>query len=286
MSTKNTTNVQKSDGWARRRPGWDAEPTRYPRRVIDALGNPQSVLVLGGTSEIGLAIVRQLRAGGRLQKIVLAGRDDAAVEREAKELAAGSSLDVGVEHFDAFDSAGHQQWVDELFDRAGPFDVVVLAFGVLGDQDEAERDNAEALRILQSNFVGAASVGLPVARRLQRAGHGVLVVMSSIAGRRSRRSNFVYGSSKAALDALAEGLDAMLDGSGARVMTVRPGFVHTRMTTGMTPAPFSTDAESVASAVADGLRRGSRVVYTPAILGPMFAVLRALPAPIFRRLPG
>jgi decaprenylphospho-beta-D-erythro-pentofuranosid-2-ulose 2-reductase len=276
------------DWWSAPRTPRQAAATRWVPSavVIDALGNPQTVLVLGGTSEIGLAIVRALRAGGRLQRVVLAGRDDDAVEREATTLADGTSLDVRTEHFDAGDVESHQKWVDEVFDRHGPFDVVVLAFGVLGDQETAEHDNAEALRILQSNFVGAATVALPVAQRLRRAGHGVLVVMSSVAGRRARRANFVYGASKAALDALAEGLDAMLDGSGARVMTVRAGFVHTRMTTGMTPAPFSTDADSVARAVAEGIRKRSRVIYTPAILGPMFAVLRALPAPVFRRLPG
>ena len=125
--------------------------------------------------------------------------------------------------FDALATEGHDAFVDDVFNRHGDFDLVLLAFGVLGDQDEAERDTEAALAVLRTNFVGAASVALPVARRLRAQGHGTLLVLSSVAGERARRANFVYGSSKAGLDAFCQGLGDSLVGTGARVVVVRPG---------------------------------------------------------------
>ena len=112
--------------------------------------------------------------------------------------------------------------------------------------------------------------------------HGTLVVLSSVAAERARKTNFVYGSSKAGLDAFAQGLGDALIGSGARVMVVRPGFVHTRMTEGMDPQPFSTTPEAVAASIVRGLERSDEVVWSPGILRYVFAVMRHLPRGIWR----
>lgn len=125
------------------------------------------------------------------------------------------------------DRATHRQVVDKAF-AGGDIDVVLLTFGVLGDQADAESDPDSAVHVLQVNVVGAVSVGLHAADALRRQGHGVLVVMSSVAGVRARRANFVYGSCDAGVDAFAQGLDAGLAGTGARVLIVRPGFVARR----------------------------------------------------------
>jgi decaprenylphospho-beta-D-erythro-pentofuranosid-2-ulose 2-reductase len=250
--------------------------------VLDALGNPQSMLVLGGTSEIGLATVRAL-AGKRLQSVVLAGRDPASLEAAAAPLRS-PGLEVATEVFDALDTAAHEAWVADVFDRHGGFDVVLLAFGVLGDQALAERDVAEAVRVVQTNYVGAVSVGLPLARRMVADGHGVLVVLSSVAGLRARRANFVYGSSKAALDAFAQGLGDMTHGT-VRVVVVRPGFVKGRMTEGMDPAPMATTPDAVAQAIVGAIAGRAEVVHVPKPIGYVFAILRLLPRAVFRRLP-
>lgn len=249
----------------------------------DALGSPQSVLLLGGSSEIGLAITRRL-VERRARTVVLAGRDPEALKPAADDLRTAGATTVDVTAFDALDTASHEAFVDDVFSRHGDFDLVVLAFGILGDQQEAERDTEAALAVLRTNFVGAASVALPVARRLKDQGHGTLLVLSSVAAERARQANFVYGSSKAGLDAFCQGLGDSLVGSGAKVVVVRPGFVHTKMTAGRKPAPFSTTPDAVADAVVRGLEKGAETIWAPAQLRLVFSAMRHLPRPVWRRI--
>jgi decaprenylphospho-beta-D-erythro-pentofuranosid-2-ulose 2-reductase len=244
----------------------------------------QSLLVLGGTSEIGLATARKL-AEARTRRILLAVRDPAAAEPEAEELRRAGADDVSTIAFDAEDTGSHEEFVRGAFDRLGDVDCVLVAFGVLGDSDELQRDGAAAVRVAQVNYTGAVSVSIPLAQRLREQGHGTIVYLSSVAGERVRKANFVYGSSKAGLDGFAQGLGDHLDGSGVRVMVVRPGFVRTKMTAGLEPAPLSTDAESVAASIAAGLRRNAHTVWSPAPLRFVMSALRHLPRAVFRRLP-
>lgn len=253
--------------------------------MTDALGSPQSVLVLGGGSEIGLAVVRRLVAR-RARTVALAGREPERLKPAADELLGLGATTVEVVAFDALEAAGHDRFVDEVFDRHGDLDLVLLAFGVLGDQEEAERDTGAALEVVRTNFLGAVSVALPVARRLRAQGHGTLVVLSSVAGERARRANFVYGSSKAGLDAFAQGLGDSLVGTGVRVMVVRPGFVHTKMTAGRPPAPLATTPEAVADVVVRGLETGAEVVWAPPVLRFVMSGMRHLPRSVFRRIKG
>lgn len=248
----------------------------------DAVGAVQSILVLGGTSDIGLAIARRL-AGPRNARVVLAGRDLAALEAAGEALRATGSV-VETLEFDADDTGSHETFCDKAF-ALGQIDVVVLAVGVLGDQKEAERDAGAAVDVLRTNLLGSASIALSAANRLRGQGSGTLIVLSSVAGERVRRSNFVYGASKAGLDGLALGLGDSLVGSGASVLVVRPGFVLSKMTEGMDPVPFSTTPVAVAAAVETALRRGSEVVWVPGALRPVMSVLRHVPRAVFRRLP-
>jgi decaprenylphospho-beta-D-erythro-pentofuranosid-2-ulose 2-reductase len=252
--------------------------------MIDALGGPQSVLVLGGGSEIAIATVRKL-IGSRCRSVVLAGRDTDALERTGKELELAGATSVAVALFDALDFASHDTFVRDVFARHGDFDLVLVAFGVLGNQELAEIDGGEARRIIDSNFTGAVSVLIPVVGALRAQGHGTIVVLSSVAGERARQSNFVYGSSKAGIDAFCQGLGDRLADSGVRVMVVRPGFVHTKMTEGMEPAPLSTDPDTVADAIVAGIGRNQDIVWVPGPLRFVMSALRHLPRPIFRRLP-
>ena len=249
----------------------------------DAHGLPQSVFVLGGTSEIAGALLDRLVAR-RTRDVVLAGRDAGGLERVAARLRAGGAGAVEVVDFEATDVATHQAVVDGVFDRHGDLDLVVVAFGVLGDQAQSERDPEAAARVATVNYVAAVSTGVAVARRLREQGHGNLVVLSSVAAERPRRSNFVYGSSKAGLDAFSRGLADSLRGSGARVMVVRPGFVKTRMTAGMKPLPFAVTPDAVAAGVVRGLATGDEVVWVPGLLRWVMSGLRHLPGPLFRKV--
>ncbi len=250
----------------------------------NALGDPQSALVLGGTSDIARATLAALVAR-RLRTVVLAGRDVAALTEVATELEALGATTVEVEAFDALSPEGHAELVGRVFDRHPDLDVALVSFGVLGDQDRAEHDNVEAARIVATNYLGAVTTCLPLARRMADQGHGTIVVLSSVAGERARRSNFVYGSSKAGLDAFAQGLGDALHGTGAAVMVVRPGFVRSKMTEGLPDVPFTTSPEAVADAVVAGLAKGAEVVHVPPVLRYVFSAIRHVPRPLFRKLP-
>jgi decaprenylphospho-beta-D-erythro-pentofuranosid-2-ulose 2-reductase len=249
--------------------------------VTDALDRPASVVVLGATSEIARSVVRALRSPA-LYRLVLAGRPSDERDEVVAEFAAVPVVEV--HDLDASDATTHEQLLAEVF-AAGDVDLVVVAFGVLGDQRAQELDPDLAVAAAQVNYVGALSVSLRSARHLREQGHGVLVVISSVAGERARRSNFVYGSSKAGIDALATGLSYALEGSGARAMVVRPGFVRTRMTAHLPEAPLAVGPDDVAREIVRGLRRRAVVVYAPAALRWVMLGLRHVPRAAFRRLP-
>lgn len=249
----------------------------------DALGAVQSVLVLGGGSDIAVATCEKL-VGRRCRTVVLAGRDTVKLEGVGDRLRAAGATTVDVVAFDAAAPDTHQAVVDQVFDDHPDLDVVLLAFGVLGDQEQLAGDPTAAAAVATTNYVGAVSSGLAVANRLHRQGHGTLVVLSSVAGERARAENFVYGSTKAGLDAFAQGLGDSLAGSGASVMVVRPGFVRTSMTEHMDDGPMATTAEAVATDIVDGLASGAHTVWSPAKLRYVFTVLRHLPRPLWRKV--
>ncbi|HET9730462.1 MAG TPA: decaprenylphospho-beta-D-erythro-pentofuranosid-2-ulose 2-reductase, partial [Acidimicrobiia bacterium] len=236
-----------------------------------------------GTSELGIAIAGRL-ARDAPATVVLAARKPEACDAAADDLRARGATVHSVA-FDATDFASHEGFIRETFERFGDFDVVVVAFGVLGSSSEAEHDARAALEIVQTNFAGVVSVSTPLADRLREQGHGALVLLSSVAGERVRRSNYVYGSSKAGADGFYQGLAAALADSGVHVMIARPGFVHTKMTAGMPAAPLATTPDRVADAVVRGLSRGREVVWVPSSLRWVMSVLRHVPRVVFRRLP-
>ncbi len=250
--------------------------------MMNAFSQPQTIVLLGGSSEIGRAIVTAL-ASPQLETVVLArrpGRGEPSTAAPIEGL--DESVQVLTVPFDATDHGAHEAWFDELADRIGDLDVVVQAFGQLGV--DAASDPAVAAALVEVNTAGAVSSGLAAAGRLRTQGHGTLIVLSSVAGVRSRGSNFVYGATKAGQDAFSTGLAAHLAGSGVHVLTVRPGFVRSRMTAGLTEAPFACDPSDVGAAVADAVRRRRRVVWVPGVLRLVFGVLRFAPEFVWRRL--
>jgi len=248
----------------------------------DATGGVQSMLVLGGTSDIAVATAREL-VKARTTRVTLAVRDPALVTC-ADELRALGATTVDTVRFDALDFPSHESFVEEVFDRHGDVDLVLVAFGTLGDQEHLSQDRAAAVALVETNFTGAVSISVPLVQALRKQGHGTLVYLSSVAAERTRKSSFVYGASKAGLDAFAQGLGDALAGSGVRVMVVRPGFVRTKMTRGLKPAPLSTDADTVARAIAAALRSGAETVWVPAQMRLVMSGLRHLPRAVFRRL--
>ncbi|MGZ4481588.1 MAG: SDR family NAD(P)-dependent oxidoreductase [Gaiellales bacterium] len=247
----------------------------------DALGLPQSVLVLGAGSDIAAALLRRLMATRRLRLAALGARRPADLGPLSGELAAGG-VEVVTFPFDADDTESHPALLSSQFADHGPFDVVLIAFGLLGD---SEADHDQAVAVVRTNMLGAVSAIVPAAELLRRQGQGRLVVLSSLGAERPRASNAAYGASKAGLDAYCLAMGDRLAGSGVGVMVVRPGFVHTKMTAGRRALPMSVSPESVADAVVDGLRRDAEVVWVPRRGRWAMLAVRHLPRAAFRRLP-
>lgn len=249
--------------------------------MIDATGRPQRVLLLGGTSEIGLAIVVRL-FDGRSGEVVLAGRDpDGLADAAAALTRAGHAVTTLA--FEAADVATHAAMLDEAF--ASYVDVAIVAFGQLHDQAKLLADPLAAAHLAEVNYVGALSVGLHLASRFRAQGYGHMLALSSVAAERPRRSNYVYGSSKAGFDALFTGLADDLHGSGVTVTVLRPGFVQTRMTRGLKPAPLATTADAVADVAAEAVRTRRPLAHVPGALRWVMLILRLMPRRLFRRLP-
>ena len=240
------------------------------------------VVIFGGRSEIGVELATRLAPGST---VVLAARTADRLDDQVAAVRAAGARAVHTVEFDADDLASHGPLVDKLVGEYGAIGTAVLTFGVLGDQVRAEADPAHAVAIVHTDYVAQISLLTLLATAMRDAGHGALVVFSSVAGVRVRRANYVYGSAKAGLDGFASGLSDALHGTGVRLLIVRPGFVIGRMTDGMDPAPLSSTPAQVAAATARALTRGRRTVWVPWALRPLFFGLRLLPQGLWRRMP-
>jgi decaprenylphospho-beta-D-erythro-pentofuranosid-2-ulose 2-reductase len=246
--------------------------------VLDNLGRPARILLLGGTSEIGLAILTALRAPAQTE-VLLAGRDEQLLTAAGKTL----PYQVRTLTFDAVDLDSHPDVIRGAFED-GPVDLVISAAGVLVRQDTLDGDPLQAGRLVGTNFTGHVTTLLAAAARMRAQGHGTIVILSSIAAVRPRKANLVYGAAKAGLDAFARGLTDALHGTGVRVLLVRPGFVIGRMTQGMSPAPLATTPPAVGEAVAAALAKNESLVWVPGTLRVLATALRLVPRPIWRQI--
>jgi decaprenylphospho-beta-D-erythro-pentofuranosid-2-ulose 2-reductase len=256
--------------------GRRAIPLPDPRR-------PRTAVVLGGGSDIAQAIVARLADEG-LERVVLAARDPAtAVERLT---ARAPGVDAEGARWDALEPESAVELLDGARRSLGAIELVLCAVGALGHHAGISMGPIEVDEMVRTNFAGPAAALAAAGQVLAEQGHGTIVVLSSVAGLRARRSNYVYGSTKAGLDLFAQGLGDALAPSGARVLVVRPGFVRSKMTEGLDPAPFSTDPDTVAEGVVAALGGRREILSVPRLLGPLFVGLRAAPRPLWRRIAG
>ncbi len=250
--------------------------------MIDALGSVGSLLLVGGTSDIAVATARRYLQERPL-RVVLAARASARRGAVAEELrAAGATVEVV--DFDADDPKSPERMVAEAT-AGGDVDVAVVAFGQLGEQEQLARDPDAVAALARVNYVAPVVVGTVLAERMRAQGHGTIVALSSAAGERARASNFVYGSTKAGMDAFYSGLADSVAGTGVSVLVVRPGFVRSKMTEGMPAAPLATTPEAVAEAIVTGVRKGRHTVWVPGAMRWVMSGLRHTPRAVFRRLP-
>jgi decaprenylphospho-beta-D-erythro-pentofuranosid-2-ulose 2-reductase len=254
--------------------------------VQDAFGNPQRLVVLGGSSDIARAIAVRL-CRERARTVVLAGRSEPRLDDAAAELREAGATSVVTVRFDASEPSSAAATIDVCLEAAGgPVDLVVLAVGALGDQELDEDDASRSLEVVHATYTWPVVALSALRGRLVAQGTGRILVLSSVAGVRVRRANYLYGGAKAGLDATCVGMAESLRGTGVALQVLRPGFVRSKMTAGRPDAPFATDVDAVADVAIAGLSSGQAVLWSPPFLRYVFFVLGLLPQAIWRRLPG
>lgn len=241
------------------------------------------VVLFGATQGMGRAVARRLATRG--DRLCLLGRDAESLLRSARDLEAhGAESGVESLHCDLLEPDAFLPALTAARERLGGLDAVVLSAGLFGSQADLESDTALRRTVTQANFSHSIEFCEAARGLLLEQGGGTLCVFSSVAGERGRKANGIYGATKAGLSRYLEALDHRYHAQGLRVVTVKPGFVHTQMTAGETPPPFAVEAEAVAQRIVRAIDRGQPVVYVPAIWCLVMAVIRQLPRFIMRRV--
>lgn len=242
--------------------------------------NAASVLILGATSDVGRALAHEYAAAGH--PLELAARDTDRLAQDRADLNARYGVEVGVHRLDILDPQDDAR----LFAALEPFPAVtVCVIGLMEPQDELQGDPQRCERVLQTNFNGPARLLGQIANVYAARGYGAIVGVSSVAGDRGRATNYVYGSAKAGFSAWLSGLRNRLQGSGVHVMTVKPGFVRTRMTEGMDlPGVLTASAGELARGIRQAQVAGRDVIYRRRIWWLVMLIIRHIPEPVFKRL--
>ncbi|RAV31266.1 decaprenylphospho-beta-D-erythro-pentofuranosid-2-ulose 2-reductase [Corynebacterium heidelbergense] len=251
--------------------------------MIDAVGKPQTILLLGGASDMGLAVVEEFLSRGPA-RVILAARDSEDLTSATERVKAAGASEVTPVKFDAVDFASHPAVFDEIWAQ-GDVDLAIVAFGILGDNEQQWQDQRQAVLAAQVNYTGPVSVGVLLAEKMKRQGHGQIVVFSSVAGEMVRRSNFVYGSAKAGVDGFYRMLGEALRGTGVKVLTVRPGQARTNMTKHLDDAPLTVYKEDVARAIGKAVDNRKTLIWVHPLFQPIMLILKHLPMFVIRKLP-
>ncbi|NNN19091.1 MAG: SDR family NAD(P)-dependent oxidoreductase [Acidimicrobiaceae bacterium] len=250
----------------------------------DPFKKPQNVVVLGGNSDIAFAILKEL-AKHRLEKVVLAGPNQTTLHERASMVSGLGKIEVLVASFDATDLTQVAAQTDLSMSLVPNVDLLIMAAGILGDQSSDESEPMAVSRVLTTNFTGPAVALTAVVEKMKKQGTGSIIVLSSVAGAKVRRSNFIYGSSKAGLDAFALGFSDALWDTPIQITVVRPGFVKTKMTESLKTVPMSTTPEKVAIAALRAMELGKDIVWVPQSFRTIIFGLRHMPRSVNRKLP-
>lgn len=252
--------------------------------MLNAVGKAQNILLLGGTSDIGLAIVQEFLSHGPARVTLAARLDSPRLDAAVRQVEQAGASAVEVIDFDAADTDSHPEVIDAAFAN-GDVDLAIVAFGTLGDAEELWQNQEKAVESAQINYTGAVSVGVLLGQKFKEQGHGTIVALSSVAGVKVRRSNFMYGSTKAGFDGFYTQLGEALRGSGAHVLVVRPGQVRTKMSADVKEAPLTVDRQQVAEAVFRAVLDRKDIIWVHPAFQYVMTVLQHIPRPIFRKLP-
>ncbi len=231
---------------------------------------------------MAIAVARKLAASGA--SLYLVGRSEAKLEAVACDLETRGAHEVYVYAMDLDDTTAHPQMLASSAETLGHIDLALIAHGVLGDQDQAQADYAVAEAILVTNFLSAVSLSMWLANYFEARKGGVLAVISSVAGDRGRKSNYVYGASKGALNIFLDGLRNRIDRAGVHVLTIRPGFVSTPMTAHLKQNALFAQPDQIAEGILNAIAARKDVVYLPKIWRPIMFLIRNIPEAVFKKM--
>ncbi len=244
---------------------------------------PKHVVITGATSPVARGVAECFAREGCA--IVLAGRNTAEIDRTAADLRIRFNIPVSVIAFDAvaFDTHG-EFWNACLSACNQQIDIIVLCHGLMIDQPAAQADPDSARRMIDVNYTSAVSILERAADHMAGRGQGRIAAISSVAGDRGRKSNYLYGAPKAALSAYLEGLRYRLHPAGVKVLTIKPGFIDTPMTFGKVNPKLAASPDRVARDIHRAIRRGRSILYTPWPWRYVMFIIRNIPAFIFRKM--
>lgn len=243
---------------------------------------PRRILILGATSAIAAAVARELLAPD--MQFFLVARNAEKLDTIRKDLQTRGAASVNTHVMDLDDTTAHEQMLSDALRSLGSIDLALIAHGVLGDQNQAQSNYPAAEAILVTNFISAASLITWLANYFENAHQGTLAVISSVAGDRGRKSNYVYGASKAALNVFVDGVRNRIDRAGVQVLTIRPGFVTTPMTAHLPHGPLFASPAQVAKGIVKAIAARKDVVYVPGFWRPIMFIIRSVPEFLFKKL--
>ena len=240
------------------------------------------VAIIGATRGMGRALARRLAERG--DALFLLGRDEAELALSARDLEARGAPSVSHARLDLGEPAGFAAALDVADHALSPFDALVVTGGLFARQEELAADPARLAALLHANFTGTVLLCQQAAERMAARGGGLVCAFGSVAGDRARRSNYLYGASKAGLAVALDGLDLAYRDRGVRALCVKPGFVRTAMTAGLPVPPLAGEPDAVARRVVAAMDAGRHQIYAPGIWRVVMLVIRALPRAVLRRV--
>lgn len=243
---------------------------------------PRRILILGATSAIAMAVARELLAPDA--HFFLVARNGTKLDALRSDLLTRGAASVDTQIMDLDDTGAHEQMLTNALRTLERIDLALIAHGVLGDQSQAQASFDVAASILYTNFFSAVSLITWLANYFEQQHHGTLAVISSVAGDRGRKSNYVYGASKGALSIFLDGVRNRVDREGVHVLTIRPGFVATPMTAHLPQGPLFAAPTKVAHGIVKAIAGRKDVVYVPGFWRPIMFVINSVPEFIFKKL--
>ncbi len=242
----------------------------------------KAIIVYGATSAIAQATIRLLAERG--SEMFLVGRDDAKLKAVASDATVRGCKKISTLACDLNDTARHRDIFNQALAEFPQIETLLIAHGSLPDQERCNSDFNETLLAIETNYLSAVSILLPWANHFEKQKSGTLAVITSVAGDRGRKRNYVYGSAKAALNVFLAGLRNRLASSNVHVLDIKPGFVDTPMTAQFKKGPLFASPQTVARGIVNALDQKKDVVYLPWFWRWIMLVIRSIPEPIFKRM--